>query len=189
MQGKTLNQSQEGQFYEITSACKENLQGMGDRRLRDGLYGWGGGGRLHKVGGKYVMLLYVPVPPTLNCEFCAGIFKQSMGGQEPSRNRVVVPARRIVSLESVPGLLKSLKIRALYDVQCCQIPASLHCHSQQKPRPFGTFHGHQIFLSMPHSQPNFYPKYFLFPGRCVLERSVLTQGELMLCCDIGQVGT
>ncbi len=49
----------------------------------------------------------------------AGIFKQSKGGQEPSRNRVVVPARRttqaggIDSLESILGLLKSLKIRAL----------------------------------------------------------------------------
>jgi hypothetical protein len=47
----------------------------------------------------------------------AGIFKQSM---EPSRNRVVVPARQatqrggIGSLESILGLLKSLKIRPLY---------------------------------------------------------------------------
>ena len=46
----------------------------------------------------------------------AGSFKQSMGAWEPSRNRFVVPARQateaggIHSLESIPGLLKSLKI-------------------------------------------------------------------------------
>jgi hypothetical protein len=49
----------------------------------------------------------------------AGIFKQYMGALEPSRNRVVVMARQateaggIDSLESILGLLKSLKIRAL----------------------------------------------------------------------------
>ncbi len=42
------------------------------------------------------------------------------GGLEPSRNKVVVPARQatqpggIGSLESILGLLESLKIRALY---------------------------------------------------------------------------
>ncbi len=45
---------------------------------------------------------------------CAGIFK--LWGQEPSRNRVVVPVRqatqscRIGSLDSIPELLKSWKI-------------------------------------------------------------------------------
>ncbi len=44
--------------------------------------------------------------------------RTTYGGKEPSRNRVVVPARQatkaggIVSLESIPGLHKSLKIRA-----------------------------------------------------------------------------
>jgi hypothetical protein len=47
------------------------------------------------------------------CVFCisAGIFKQSMGGKEPSRNglsyRPATPHRHA----SIPGLLKSLKIR------------------------------------------------------------------------------
>jgi hypothetical protein len=42
-----------------------------------------------------------------------GIFKQSMGGQEPNRNRLVAPARQatqpdgIGSLESIVGLLKN----------------------------------------------------------------------------------
>ncbi len=48
-------------------------------------------------------------------KYCAGTFKQSMGAG-PSRNRVIVPARYasgIDSLESIPGLLKGLKIRAL----------------------------------------------------------------------------
>jgi hypothetical protein len=51
----------------------------------------------------------------------AGIFKQIYGGQEPSRNRVVARARQATHsqpggfgfLESILGLLKSLKIRAL----------------------------------------------------------------------------
>jgi hypothetical protein len=48
---------------------------------------------------------------------CVEIFKQSIGGR--NRVRVVVLARQatqpggIVSLESILGLLKSLKIRAL----------------------------------------------------------------------------
>jgi hypothetical protein len=61
-----------------------------------------------------------PVQTVKQKETCAGIFEQSMGGQEPSRNSVVVPARQattqpggIGSLESILGLLKSLKIRAL----------------------------------------------------------------------------
>jgi hypothetical protein len=52
---------------------------------------------------------------------CAGIFNQSIGRYELSRNKVVIPARQatstqpggIDSLESILGLLKSLKIRAL----------------------------------------------------------------------------
>ncbi len=45
-------------------------------------------------------------------------FQTIYGDQEPSRKRVVVPARQatyavgINSLESIPGLLKSLKNRA-----------------------------------------------------------------------------
>jgi hypothetical protein len=52
----------------------------------------------------------------------AGILKQFMGAKEPSRNRVVVPARKaphtdgIGSLESILGLHKSLKIRAQVSV-------------------------------------------------------------------------
>jgi hypothetical protein len=60
-----------------------------------------------------------PLEDTRRCKtLSAGIFKQSIGGWEPSRNRVVVPARQatqpggIGSLESILGLLKSLKIRA-----------------------------------------------------------------------------
>jgi hypothetical protein len=56
-------------------------------------------------------------------QICAGISKQSMGGLEPSGNRIVVPAARqatrpegIGSLESILGLLESLKIRALYEI-------------------------------------------------------------------------
>jgi hypothetical protein len=47
------------------------------------------------------------------------VFLKIYGGLEPSRNRVTVPARQatfaggIGSLESIPGLHKSLKIRAL----------------------------------------------------------------------------
>jgi hypothetical protein len=51
---------------------------------------------------------------------CAGIFKPFMGARNRvGRNRVVVPARQdtqpggIGSLESIFGLLQSLKIRAL----------------------------------------------------------------------------
>ncbi len=43
-------------------------------------------------------------------------FRTIYGGSEPSRNRVVVPARQaggIDSLESIPVLLKSLKIPSL----------------------------------------------------------------------------
>ncbi len=46
-------------------------------------------------------------------------FLNNLGGQEPSRNKVVVLARQatqsggIGSLESIIGILKSLKIRAL----------------------------------------------------------------------------
>ncbi len=49
----------------------------------------------------------------------AGILEQSMEGYEPSRNRVVVPACQatlaggIDALESITGILKSLKIPAL----------------------------------------------------------------------------
>ncbi len=49
---------------------------------------------------------------------CAGIFKQSMGAREASKNRVVVQARQATKaggidfLESILGLLKSLIIRA-----------------------------------------------------------------------------
>ncbi len=53
-------------------------------------------------------------------EPCAGIFKQSMGARnQVGIHRVVVSARQatqpvgIGSLESILGLLKSLKIRAL----------------------------------------------------------------------------
>ncbi len=60
-----------------------------------------------------------PVQTVKQKETCAGIFKQFMGGQEPSWNSVVVQAFQatqpdgISSLESILGLLKSLKIRAL----------------------------------------------------------------------------
>ncbi len=46
-----------------------------------------------------------------------------LGGQEPSRNGIIVPARQatqageIHSLESIPGLHKRLKIRALLQLQ------------------------------------------------------------------------
>ncbi len=49
---------------------------------------------------------------------CAGSSKPSMGSQEPSRNRVIVPARQatqaggIHSLEWIPVLHKRLKVRA-----------------------------------------------------------------------------
>jgi len=49
-------------------------------------------------------------------------FRTIYGGLEPCRNRVVVPARQAIrpggigSLESIFGLLKSLKIRALSTV-------------------------------------------------------------------------
>ncbi len=52
----------------------------------------------------------------LKFQHCAGILEQSMGAKDPSRNRLVVPARRatkaggIEPLESIPGLLKSIKI-------------------------------------------------------------------------------
>jgi hypothetical protein len=55
-----------------------------------------------------------PFPPL----FSAGIFEQSKGARNRGRNRVVVPARQATqpgrngSLESILGLLKSLKIRA-----------------------------------------------------------------------------
>ncbi len=50
---------------------------------------------------------------------CAGILEQSMGSQEPSWDRVIVPDRQgtkasgIDSFQSTPGLLKSLKISSL----------------------------------------------------------------------------
>jgi|688.fasta_scaffold311970_1 hypothetical protein len=58
---------------------------------------------------------------SLTGKFWAEIFTQShnLWGLEPSRNRVVVPARKAIqsdgigSLESILGLLKSFKIRAL----------------------------------------------------------------------------
>jgi hypothetical protein len=52
-----------------------------------------------------------------NGELCWN-FRTIHRGEEPSRNRVVVPARHYIcwrndSLESIPGLLKSLKIPSL----------------------------------------------------------------------------
>ncbi len=78
----------------------------GDRAL----HGWRGGG----------------VNPPLDIYICAHLegewtvleFLNNIWGLEPSRNRVVVPVRQashaggIGSFESIPGLLKSLKIRA-----------------------------------------------------------------------------
>jgi hypothetical protein len=55
--------------------------------------------------------------------YWAGIYEQSMGAVEPSRNRVILPARQatkaggIDSLESIPGLLKSLKTGLLTHVE------------------------------------------------------------------------
>jgi hypothetical protein len=69
-------------------------------------------GLLHLSGWNY----YQP-RPLYNC---ARIFQLD---QEPSRKRVVVPVRQatqpggIGSLESILGLLKSLKIRALVDAK------------------------------------------------------------------------
>ncbi len=40
-------------------------------------------------------------------------FLNNLWGLGPSRNRVIVPVDGIDSLESIPGLHKSLKIRAL----------------------------------------------------------------------------
>jgi hypothetical protein len=55
--------------------------------------------------------------------YCAGIFKQSMGARNRVGIIVVVPARQatqpggIGSLKLILGLLKSLKIRALYSAK------------------------------------------------------------------------
>ncbi len=57
-----------------------------------------------------------------NSLFCAGILEQSLEGKDPSRIRVIVPghqatqAGEIDSLESIPGLLKSLKITSLLQI-------------------------------------------------------------------------
>ncbi len=56
------------------------------------------------------------------CTLCWN-FRTIYGGQEPSRNRVVVPARQVTqagetdSLESVSGLIKSLNIPLLSFMQ------------------------------------------------------------------------
>ncbi len=55
-------------------------------------------------------------------------FRTIFGGQEPSRNRDVVPARQatqaggIDSLESIPGLLKKFKIPSLFVSLVLQLP-------------------------------------------------------------------
>jgi hypothetical protein len=49
----------------------------------------------------------------------AEILEQSMGGWEASMNRVVAPARQASKAgESIPGLLKSLKIPSQYTAAC-----------------------------------------------------------------------
>ncbi len=72
-----------------------------------GILIWCMEGELRQVSGSVVNVI------------SAGIFEQSMGARSRNRvDRVVVPARqatqpcRIGSLESILGLLKSLKIRA-----------------------------------------------------------------------------
>jgi hypothetical protein len=70
-----------------------------------------------------ILLLFV----FLSCTFSriqSWNFKTFYGGWEPSRNRVIVLARHargggIDALESIPGLLKSLKIRALFSPSHC----------------------------------------------------------------------
>ncbi len=60
-------------------------------------------------------------------------FKTIYGGQEPSINSVVVPACQATqaggsdSLESIPGLLKSFKIRTLLLPNCPPSPEKLCC--------------------------------------------------------------
>jgi hypothetical protein len=91
--------------------------------------------------------------------FSAGIFKQSMGRKEPSRNRVVVPARQptyaggIDSLKSILGLHKSFKIGA----QKTDTYSTLLTVVADPDLDHFAESGSSIFLHVP------YCKYELFP--------------------------
>jgi len=78
---------------------------------------WRSRGGIFKLLGSPGIYSKESIPPAYLA--CAGIFKQSNRGQEPSRNSVVVPALQVTqpggigSLESILGLLKRLKLRIL----------------------------------------------------------------------------
>ena len=69
---------------------------------------------------------------------------------------------------------KALARKALHGLQGCQIPRSLHCHFNQKPRPLWDHSRPPNLLLRPLSLPHLGPKMV---GHCILlrsERSVLS---------------